>query len=111
MEEAWHEHEQLTDVLNAENQYPLQQFFLVAWRWTYMSQYRRETDLRTSKTAWLYHWYRYLTIDISMFMVIVLLARVVRINAIIRLAAFSVRHTTYSFTPFRRYAFSFSCRS
>jgi len=65
VEEAWHEHEQLADVIDAEREYPLQQFFLVPWRWTYMSQYRRETDHPESRTSWLYHWYRYLTIDIG----------------------------------------------
>lgn len=85
VEEAFHEHEQLTEVLKAEEQYPLQQFFLVPWRWTYMSQYRRETDRRQSRTAWLYHCYRYLTIDLSMLLLIVVLVRVLRINAIVRM--------------------------
>lgn len=85
VEEAFHEHERLTDVIDAEDRYPLQQFFLVPWRWTYMSQYRRETDRPESKAAWLYHWYRYLTIDISMLLLILFVARVLRINAIIRL--------------------------
>ena len=85
VEEAFHEHEQLAEVLMAEEQYPLQQFFLVPWRWTYMSQYRRETDRRRSRTASLYHWYRYLTIDLAMLMLIVVLVRVLRINAIIRM--------------------------
>lgn len=85
VEEAWHEHKQLANVMNAEEQYRLQQFFLVPWRWTYMSQYRRETDRRQSRTAWLYHWYRYLTIDISMLLLIVILVRVLRINAITRM--------------------------
>ena len=85
VEEAFHEYEQLANVIDAEDRYPLQQFFLVPWRWTYMSQHRRETDRRESKTAWLYHWYRYLAIDISMLLVILLVARVLRINAITRL--------------------------
>jgi len=85
VEEAWHEHEHLADVIDAEREYPLQQFFLVPWRWTYMSQYRRETDRQKSKTARLYHWYRFLTIDISMLLLIIILVRLLRINAIIRL--------------------------
>ncbi len=85
VEEAFHEHKQLADVIHAEDQYPLQQFFLVPWRWTFMSQYRRETYRRESKTAWLYLWYRYFTIDISMLMLVLLAVRVLRINAIIRM--------------------------
>lgn len=50
-----------------------------------MSQYRRETDRRQSRTAWLYHCYRYLTIDLSMLLLIVVLVRVLRINAIVRM--------------------------
>ncbi len=85
VEEAFHEHEQLEEVIDAEDRYPLQQFFLVPWRWTYMSQYRRETDRPKSRTSWLYHWYRYLTIDVLMLLVVLLVVRVLRINAIIRL--------------------------
>ncbi len=85
VEEAWHEYEQLADVIDAERKYPLQQFVLVPWRWTFMSQHRRETDRPKSRTAWLYHWYRYLTIDISMLLLILLVVRVLRINVIIRL--------------------------
>lgn len=77
--------EQLADVIDAEREYPLQQFFLVPWRWTYMSQYRRETDRPKSGTSWLYLWYRYLSIDILMLLVVLLVVRVLRINAIIRL--------------------------
>ena len=85
VEEAFHEHERLADVIDAEDRYPLQQFFLVPWRWTYMSQYRRETDRPKSRTSWLYHWYRYLTIDVLMLLVVLLVVQVLRINAIIRL--------------------------
>jgi len=85
VEEAWHEHELLAGVIDAEREYPLQQFFLVPWRWTYMSQHRRETDRPKSRTSWLYHWYRYLTIDILMLLLVLLVVRVLRINAIIRL--------------------------
>lgn len=107
VEEAFHEHERLADVIAAEDRYPLQQFFLVPWRWTYVSQYRRETECPPSKTAWLYHWYRYLTIDISMLLLILLIVRVLRIDAVIRfmfrrvIPAFVIRdwHVVSSSTP------------
>ena len=85
VEEAFHEYEKLAEVIDAEDRYPLQQFFLVPWRWTYMCQFRRETDRPKSRTSWLYHWYRYLTIDVLMLLVVFLVVRVLRINAIIRL--------------------------
>ena len=107
VEEAWHEHKQLADVIEAEREYPLQQFFLVPWRWTYMSQSRRETERRKSKSARLYHWYRYLTIDITMLVLIVLMVRVLRINSLVRfmfrriIPAFVIRdwHVVGASTP------------
>lgn len=46
IEEHFREHQQLDDVLAAEKEYPLQQFYLVPWRWTYFSQHRRESQAR-----------------------------------------------------------------
>ena len=91
VEEAFHEHEQLAEVLMAEEQYPLQQFFLVPWRWTYMSQYRRETDRRRSGTASLYHWYRYLTIDLAMLMLMPPHAEIYPVFVILFFGFFALR--------------------
>lgn len=44
VEEHFQEYDNLGDVLRAEKDYPLQQFYLVPWRWTYIAQHRREWD-------------------------------------------------------------------
>ncbi len=45
VEEHFREYQNLEDVIEAEIEFPLQQFYLVPWRWTYFAQHRRETDL------------------------------------------------------------------
>lgn len=85
VEESFHEYRDLTDVIAAEEFFPLQQFFLIPWRWSYMAQHRRETSNPCSGTAWIYRWYRFLTIDVAMHLLILLMIRVVRAKSLIRL--------------------------
>ena len=85
VEESFHEYSQLSEVVAAEEQFPLQQFFLIPWRWSYMAQHRRETSSDCSATAWLYRWYRFLTIDVAMHLLILLLVRLIRVKSLIRL--------------------------
>ena len=85
VEESFHEYQDLADVVAAEEQFPLQQFFLIPWRWSYMAQHRRETSTVCSRTAWLYRWYRFLTIDVAMHLLILLMVRVLRAKTLIRL--------------------------
>ena len=85
VEESFHEYQRLTDVVAAEERFPLQQFFLIPWRWSYMAQHRRETSNDCSSTAWLYRWYRFLTIDVAMHLLILLMVRVLRAKTLIRL--------------------------
>ncbi|MEO8272218.1 MAG: D-arabinono-1,4-lactone oxidase, partial [Aureliella sp.] len=84
VEEQFREYEQLDDVLASEEEYPLQQFYLVPWRWSYIVQQRRESDSKTSRTAWLYHWYRFLVLDIAMHLLILLVVRVLRFQAAVK---------------------------
>ena len=44
VEEHFREYQQLDDVLVAEKEYPLQQFYMVPWRWSYIAQHRRESE-------------------------------------------------------------------
>ena len=85
VEESFHEYSELSEVVAAEEQFPLQQFFLVPWRWSYMAQHRRESSSDRSVTAWLYRWYRFLTIDVAMHLLILLLVRLIRVKSLIRL--------------------------
>ena len=78
----------LEEVLAAEEQYPLQQFFLVPHRWTYFVQRRfvpTEVRPRRSRGAKLYRAWWFLFIDIGLHVVIKLLACVIKSPSVIRL--------------------------
>ncbi len=81
VEEHFREYDNLDEVLDAEKDYPLQQFYLVPWRWTYMVQHRREVDAKASRTSPLYRWYRFFALDIAMHLLILLAVRIIRIHA------------------------------
>ncbi len=85
IEEHFREYETLEEVLAAEEQYPLTQFYLVPWRWKWMAQHRRESDAPRSWLAPLYRLYWFLWIDVSLHVVILLLARWLRSAALVRL--------------------------
>lgn len=71
VEEFLKEYRNLDDVLQAETQYPLQQFFLTPWRWRFLAQHRREVPPGRSALAWLYRIHWYLSIDIALHLLIV----------------------------------------
>ena len=85
-----HEHftesRRLSDVLDAEASFPLQQFYLVPWRWSYFIQHRREHDQRRSRLARLYRLYWLGIMDYGLILQILFLERVVRSWRLIRLA-------------------------
>ncbi len=84
VEEQFREYQHLDDVLAAEEKFPLQQFYLVPWRWAYFGQHRRETEGGTSKSLSLYHWYRFLVFDLAMHILILLAVRVIRIRSVVK---------------------------
>jgi FAD binding domain/D-arabinono-1,4-lactone oxidase len=84
VEEHFREYEKLDDVLSAEQEYPLQQFYLVPWRWSFVAQHRRESVAASSQAIWLYHWYRFLVLDIAMHLLILLVVRVLRFQAAVK---------------------------
>jgi hypothetical protein len=84
VEEHFREYPNLQRVLDAESEFPLQQFYLVPWRWTYFAQHRREVEAPTSKTRAVYHWYRFIVFDIAMHLLILFAVRMIRIHAAIR---------------------------
>lgn len=71
IEEHLREYQTLPQVLEAEATYPLQQFFLIPWRWNYLAQHRREVSSSRSKLAWLYRLYWWASIDIGLHLLIV----------------------------------------
>ncbi len=84
VEEHFREYEKLDDVLSAEQEYPLQQFYLVPWRWSLVAQHRRESVTDSSQVLWLYHWYRFFMLDIAMHLLILLVVRVLRFRAAVK---------------------------
>lgn len=84
VEERFEEYATVEQVLAAETDYPLQQFYLVPWRWTLIAQHRRETLLRRSKAVAVYHWYRFLTFDVAMHLLLLFAIRFPGSRAIIK---------------------------
>lgn len=78
VEEHWREYQNLDQALQGEDQYPLQQFFLLPWRWTFLVQHRRELPSGRSHLAWLYRIYWFVFIDLGMHLFLMLSARVVQ---------------------------------
>ena len=78
VEEHWREYESLEDVLAAEHEYPLQQFLLVPWKWTFLAQHRKEMPYGRSWLAWLYRLYWFLLIDLALHLLLLFAARIVK---------------------------------
>lgn len=76
VEEFWRSYATLQQVLKLEDEYPLQQFFLLPWQWQYLAQHRRETDAESRGPEWLYRVYFFLAIDILLHAVLATLAKV-----------------------------------
>jgi hypothetical protein len=85
VEEHFRRYAKLEDVLAKEDVYPLQQFYLLPWNWNYIAQHRRETAAPSGGWALLYHWYFFLTFDVALHVVIMMLVRVLRSSRAVRL--------------------------
>ena len=86
VQEHFTESYQLSDVLDAEAPFPLQQFYLLPWRWSYFIQHRREDDRPRSRLARLYRLYWMGIMDYGLILQILFMERVVRSRRLIRLA-------------------------
>ena len=86
VQEHFTESRRLSDVLDAEASFPLQQFYLVPWRWSYFIQHRREDDRPRSRLARLYRLYWLGVMDYGLHMQILFLKRVLRSRRLLRLA-------------------------
>jgi hypothetical protein len=71
-------HKTLAEVLDAEKNYPLQQFFLMPWSWHWFGQHRKETKQTRSWAAGLYRIYWHLGIDWGLHLVVLLFAKILR---------------------------------
>lgn len=75
IEEEFRVYDNLLPVLDAEQHYPLQQFFVLPWIWKFMAQHRRETEAARSKTAWPYRKYWFFGVDIGMHLIFQMLVK------------------------------------
>ena len=76
----------LEDVLDAEESYPIQQFYLIPWRWSYFTQHRREDAGKRSRLAKLYRIYWVSVMDYGLHLQILFLERMLRSRRMIRFA-------------------------
>ncbi len=84
VEEHFEQYATLDEVLSKEPDYPLQQFFLMPWRWNYIAQHRRETGDHVGARAKIYRWYFFLTFDVTLHLIILFLVRALRSSSAVR---------------------------
>ena len=84
VQEHFTESRRLEDVLNAEESYPIQQFYFIPWRWSYFIQHRREDAGKRSFLAKLYRIYWLGVMDYAMHLQILFLERILRSRRMIR---------------------------
>ena len=86
VQEHFTESRRLADVLDAEASYPLQQFYLIPWRWSYFIQHRREDTGKRSLLAKLYRIYWLSVMDYGLHLQILFLERMLRSRRMIQFA-------------------------
>jgi len=74
----------LSDVLQAQDSFPLQQFFVIPWRWSYFAQHRRETSAARSWHAGLYRAYWLVVMDHAFHLLTLFLVRWAGIRSWVR---------------------------
>lgn len=78
IEEVSRRYTSIEDVLAAEVDYPLQQFYLMPWLWQYFVHHRREVSKPRGGWASLYRWYFFVTFDVMLHVNLLLLVRILR---------------------------------
>lgn len=84
VEECFRRYDDLPSVLAMEDEYPLQQFFLMPWWWRYFAQHRRETDRPRGGWAALYRLYFFLQFDIGLHLMVRFVVRTLRSPRLVR---------------------------
>jgi L-gulono-1,4-lactone dehydrogenase len=86
VEEHFRHYVDLKGVLERENEYPLQQFFLMPWSWKFIAQHRREVAAPRSRSAPLYRLYVFLQLDIGLHLLVRFVVRLLRSAATAKFA-------------------------
>jgi FAD/FMN-containing dehydrogenase len=77
-------YDSLKRVLEAERRFPLQQFFLMPWSWTYYGHHRVESNESKSRSAFWYHAYWSIFIDRGLHVAVYAFAKLLPFNWLVR---------------------------
>ncbi len=78
VEEHFQRHDTLAEVIAAEDAFPLQQFYLMPWRWDYWVQHRREAPGPKSWLALIYQAYFFMVMEVGLHLVVLFLTKLCR---------------------------------
>ena len=85
VEEHFAVHDRLSDVLAAEDRFPLQQAYLLPWAWRYFTQHRREIAAPRSRLAGAYRGYCFTILDVGLHVAVLAVTRMLRSARLTRL--------------------------
>ncbi len=77
--------DRLSQVLDAEADFPQQQFYLLPYRWDYLIQHRRKTTRKINGLTRLHRVYWFLTVDVGLHVVLVAMRRWLGTKSLIRM--------------------------
>ncbi|MBL8820120.1 MAG: FAD-binding protein [Planctomyces sp.] len=78
VEEHFRRYEALADVVAAEEMFPLQQFFLIPWRWDFWVQHRREAATSGNWQAMIYQAYFFAVMEVGLHLIVLVLSKLFR---------------------------------
>jgi hypothetical protein len=78
VEEHFRRYDTLADVVAAEEKFPLQQFFLIPWRWDYWVQHRREVATSGNWRALIYQAYFFAVMEVGLHLIVLFLSKLFR---------------------------------
>lgn len=80
VEEHFRRYDTLTEVIAAEDGFPLQQFYLIPWRWDYWVQHRREVSAPRSWLALIYQAYFFIVMEVGLHLAVLFLSQLCRLR-------------------------------
>ena len=78
VEEHFRRYETLSEVIATESAFPLQQFFLIPWRWDFWVQHRREVATPANWRGRIYQAYFYAVMEVGLHLAIIFLSNLYR---------------------------------
>ncbi|MFK8182225.1 MAG: FAD-binding protein [Phormidesmis sp.] len=84
VEEHFRFYGSVEQVLDTEQDFPIQQIFLLPHIWKFMAQHRRTIETRRSLLAPIFHVYWFLVIDLGLHLILLGMTRLIRSRSLIR---------------------------